>query len=401
MRIGLLTTSFPRSHGDIAGAFVLGFARTLVDCGHEVEVLAPEPGDTPGTPHDTPPTWPGVRVRWVPYLRPRALEQTFYGAGVPDNLQRDPRAWLGLAPFTVALLREATRAAPHWDAVVSHWALPSALVAGAVRGRRPHLAVLHSADVHLLARLPLRAQLAARIAASAHALLFASPALRDTFLGLLDPVPRADAATRCHVSPMGITPPSRPDTPRRTLRHTLTLDRFTALSLGRLVPVKGVDDAVRATAMLADTTLLVAGEGPERDALARLAARRGGDVRLLGLVTGEARDALFAAADAFVLASRVLGSGRTEGTPTALVEAMSAGLPVVATDVGGVGALLTHARNGLLVPPGDPSALAAALAHLRDDAALRRRLARAAKKTAAQLTWAALAPHLDALVRET
>jgi glycosyltransferase involved in cell wall biosynthesis len=102
-----------------------------------------------------------------------------------------------------------------------------------------------------------------------------------------------------------------------------------------------------------------------------------------------------------VLASRVLGSGRTEGTPTALVEAMSAGLPVVATDVGGVGALLTHERNGLLVPPGDPSALAAALAHLRDDAALRRRLARAGKKTAAQLTWQALAPHLDALVRET
>jgi glycosyltransferase involved in cell wall biosynthesis len=400
MRIGLLTTSFPRAPDDIAGAFVLGFARTLVTCGHEVEVLAPEPADTPDAPHDAPPAWPGITVRWVPYLRPRALEQTFYGAGVPDNLQRDPRAWLGLAPFTVALLREATRAAPRWDALVSHWALPCALVAGTVRGTRPHLAVLHSADVHLLARLPLRDRLAARIAAGAHALLFASPALRDTFLGLLAPVPRADAATRCHVSPMGITPPGRPDTPRRTLRRAHALARFTALSLGRLVPVKGVDDAIRAASMLADTTLLVAGDGPERDALARLAARRGADVRLLGLVTGDARDALFAAADAFVLASRVLGSGRTEGTPTALVEAMSAGLPVVATNVGGVGALVTHARNGLLVPPGDPTALAAALGRLRDDAPLRRRLARAGRKTAAQLTWSALAPHLDALVRD-
>ncbi len=401
MRIGLLTTSFPRTRDDIAGAFVLGSARALVACGHTVEVLAPEPAE-PGPGADAaPPDWPGVTVRWVPYLRPRALEQTFYGAGVPDNLQRDPRAWLGLAPFTFALLRAATLAAPRWDALVSHWALPCALVAGAVRGGRGHLAVLHSADVHLLARLPLRDRLAQRIAEGAHALLFASPALRDTFLGLLAPVPRAAAATRCHVSPMGIDPPARPATPRRALRRALDLDRFTALSLGRLVPVKGVDDAIRATSMLADTTLLVAGDGPEREALARLAGRRGGDVRLLGLVTGDARDALYAASDAFVLASRVLGSGRTEGTPTALIEAMAAGLPVVATEVGGVGALVNHARNGLLVPAGDPTALAAALARLRDDPPLRRRLARAGRKTAAQLTWSALAPHLDALVRDT
>lgn len=394
MRIGLLTTSFPRAEHDVPGAFVLGFARALVSEGHSIEVLAPEPTEGARAP-----SWPGIDVRWIPYLRPRSLERTFYGAGVPDNLQRDPRAWLGLAPFSLALLAAAARHTRRWDALVSHWALPCALAAGAVRGARNHLAVLHSADVHVLTRLPARSRLAQRIADGASALLFSSAALRDTFLGLLAPVPRAAVATRCHVSPMGIDRLGEPSATRRALRRTLALDGFTALSLGRLVPVKGTDDTVRAVARLDDASLLVAGDGPERDSLERLARDCHADARFLGTVTGGAKRDLFAAADAFVLASRVLPSGRTEGAPTAVLEAMDAGLPVVATDVGGVASLVAHERTGLLVPPGDVDALTHALARVRDDALLRRRLSRAARKTAERYGWSALAPHLDALVR--
>jgi len=341
MRIGLLTTSFPRTEHDVAGAFVLGFARALVAEGHTLEVLAPEPAEGGSAP-----SWPGVEVRWVPYLRPRSLERTFYGAGVPDNLQRDPRAWLGLAPFTVALVATAARRARNWNALVSHWALPCALAASAVRGARSHLAVLHSADVHVLTRLPLRARIAQRIADGASALLFSSPALRDTFLGLLAPVPRAAVATRCHVSPMGIEPLAKPSAPRHALRREFALDGFTVLSLGRLVRVKGTDDLVRAVATLHDGSLLVAGAGPERIPLEQLAHDRSTRARFLGLVTGAEKRDLFAAADAFVLASRVLPSGRTEGTPTTLLEAMAAGLPVVATNVGGVASIVAHERNG-------------------------------------------------------
>lgn len=395
MHIGLLSTSFPRSAYDVPGAFVLGFARALVSQGHTVDVLAPEPAE-----HGALPAWPGIVLQWVPYLRPRSLEQTFYGAGVPDNLRRDPRAWLGLAPFSVALLRAAAAQTHRWDALVSHWALPCALVAGAVRGTRNHVAVLHSADVFALTRLPLRGRIAQRIVDGATALLFSSTLLRDTFLGLLPPVPRASAATRCHVSPMGIEPLAAPSAPRRTLRRERALDAFTVLSLGRLVPIKGTDDAIRASAAL-QCPLLVAGAGPERGTLESLAHTLGADARFLGVVTGAAKRDLFAAADAFVLASRVLSSGRTEGTPTTLLEAMAAGLPIAATDVGGVAAVVTHERNGLLVPAGDLPALTAALARLRDDAALRKRLTRAARTTAALYTWGALAPHLDALVRDT
>jgi hypothetical protein len=173
LRIGLLTTSFPRHEGDVPGVFVLGFARALVACGHQLRVLAPEP-DVP----QPLPRFDGIDLRWLRYLPRQAWQRSFYGAGVLDNLRTTPLAALGLLPFMGALLR-ATRALAHEvDALVSHWALPSALVAGSVAGsarpKLPHLAVLHSADVFVLELLPGASLWAARIAAGADALLFSS-----------------------------------------------------------------------------------------------------------------------------------------------------------------------------------------------------------------------------------
>lgn len=395
MKIGLLTTSFPRDDDDLAGSFVLGFARALVSRGHSVEVLAPQPHDA--LLRGGPPAWPGIDVRWVAYL-PAPFARTFYGAGVPDNLRLDARAWLGLVPFPLALAYAARSRVHAWDAVVSHWALPSALVAGAVRGTRPHLAVLHSADVHTLVRLPLRRFLARRVSRSADAMLFASVALRDAFLSCLHGGERADAATRAHVSPMGVDPFVASGEPRRGLRSRLEVSGFTALSLGRLVPVKGIDGAVRAIGDVDGAELVVAGEGPERDVLEEGARAAQARVRFVGVVRGEVKRDWLTAADAFVLPSRRLPSGRTEGTPTALLEAMSAGVPVVASDVGGVPGVVTHERTGLLVPPGDDRALAAALTRLATDAALRRRLGRNARATAKHYSWDALAPNLEALL---
>jgi hypothetical protein len=81
VRVGLLTTSYPRSQGDVAGSFVQGFARALADQGHAVEVLSPEPAESGALARSF---TPGVSVTWVPYLRPRSLQRTFHGAGSTD-----------------------------------------------------------------------------------------------------------------------------------------------------------------------------------------------------------------------------------------------------------------------------------------------------------------------------
>ncbi|MEV4187104.1 glycosyltransferase [Streptosporangium canum] len=124
---------------------------------------------------------------------------------------------------------------------------------------------------------------------------------------------------------------------------------------------KGHRFLIEAVALLAargtPCTLVLAGEGPERDALLRQAANLGVDLRLLGL----RRDieALMNRASAVVLASLY------EGMSNAVMEAMAAGKPIVATAVGGTRELLSG--RGLLVPPADPPALADALERVLRD----------------------------------
>jgi glycosyltransferase involved in cell wall biosynthesis len=245
-------------------------------------------------------------------------------------------------------------------------------------------------------RLPLRRRWAGAVADGATDLLFSSAALRREFLSWIPPVPRAKVAGRCHASAMGIEPP--PDAgPRDALRRRLGFERFTVLSVGRLVAIKGLRHAIDATAG-EDWDLVLAGDGPERRRLEDHAADTGAPTRFLGARTGLAKAELLAAADAFVVPSIELSSGRTEGTPTAVLEAAAAGLPIVASATGGIAEIFEHERSALLVRPGDPIALRASLRRLRNDPALRRRLERHGREVGRSFEWSELAPRIEELL---
>lgn len=107
-----------------------------------------------------------------------------------------------------------------------------------------------------------------------------------------------------------------------------------------------------------------------------------GRVAFRGLLRHDAVLREYEAADIFVLSSR------WEGCPNVVLEAMAHGLPVVATAVGGIPELVTDGDSALLVPPGDPDALAAALARLLRDPALRRAVGEAAHRAASRFTTA-------------
>jgi glycosyltransferase involved in cell wall biosynthesis len=389
MRVGLLTTSYPRFDGDVAGCFVRGFARALVELGHEVEVLCPEPDAEARRPRDR-----GIAVVEVPYARPRAAQRTFYGSGAPENVHAAPWLALGVPAFAVALDRAVAARVRRWDALVSHWGLPSGLVAARHAGGRPHLAVFHSADVHLLGLLPARRRIAAKLLDGATAAWFVSAELKARFERRAGPLPPRLAV---RVAPMGFDPPLAPTRSRHALRADLGLKGFTVLGLARLVPIKGLEDAVRAVARAPELTLVVAGEGPERPRLEALAAATGARARFVGHVEGERKRALLHAADAFVLSS-VEARGRREGAPTALLEAMAAGLPVVATRTGGVPELVRDGEDGLLVPARSPDALAAALQRLARDPSRAEALGAAARRRAAAFAWPAQRGALAALL---
>jgi glycosyltransferase involved in cell wall biosynthesis len=164
------------------------------------------------------------------------------------------------------------------------------------------------------------------------------------------------------------------------------------LFVGRLVPNKGADDAVRAFAgvrrLRGDVSLTVVGDGPQREDLAALARRLGvaDGVRFAGW----ARDVERYLAEADVL----LRPTRTEGMPLTVLEAMASGVCILASDVPGNAELIDDGRTGVLVPAGDVRALAAALRRLVDDGAERSRLAGAAREASLGYSW-------DRCARET
>lgn len=384
MRIGLVTTSFPCETDPVAGGFVLSLGRALVRAGHSIDVLAPEPhrGATLVREH-------GIEVHHVRYAWPRSLGRTFYGAGAPDNVRSSLAAWPGLLTFPAALAVAIRVRAPAWDAVVSHWALPSGLAVALAAPHVPHVAFLHSADVHLLERLPGGAELAARVARKARALAFASRELRARF-------ERLAATPRGAVVPIGTDEHLVDVREQARARTTLGVGGLVALALCRQVPVKGLDVAIDATSGTRGITLVLAGDGPERDRLVRRAAALGAGVRFPGTVLGADRRLWLAAADVVVVPSRVLLSGRTEGAPTVVFEALAAGVPVIASDVGGLRETV-DATNGIVLPAADAGALRRALEELASDRATLVRLRRGAAATPARRPDAAARFVLEAL----
>lgn len=359
MRIGMPTTSYPAHRGDAAGAFVRTLAAALGRRGHSVEVLAPSVGRQEVLDD------PGVVVHRIRYA-PARLERTFGRHGAPDNLARDPLAWPGAASFPVALAGALARCHARWDAIVSHFVVPTSLVAARFAGRRPHVAVAHGTDVHVAASIP---GLAERVRAL-ESLVFVSRALAD----------RLDVRD-ARVQPMGIDRDEVFALERGEARRRAGLDRFTGLVLSRLVPIKGIDVAIAAVARVPGVELVVAGEGPERASLEALARSLRAPVRFVGHVSGEERRALLAGADALVAPSRSLGA-RTEGTPTSVLEALAAGLPVVGARVSGIAECVPD-DAGILDTPCTPGTLAEALARLAHDPGLRVRLSRGARRASA------------------
>jgi len=172
------------------------------------------------------------------------------------------------------------------------------------------------------------------------------------------------------------------------------------VGIGRLVAKKGFAHLVRASALLRSAgvpaRVALGGAGDLEAALAEEARRAGCEdfVSLLGNVPHDEIGDLFAAADVVAVPSVRDEEGNVDGLPNVLLEAMAAGRPIVASRIGGIPDVIEHERNGVLVPAGDAAALAAALSRLRDDAELRRRVARAARASAVERSWTAYGERL-------
>ncbi len=358
------TTLFPNAVQRAHGVFVETRLRHLVASGEvTAHVLAPIP--------------------WLPPL----VRYGAYGAlqSVPSQIERNglviehprylvvPKFGMTLTPRTlyramrkrlVALLKAGHR----FDLVDAHYFYPDGVAA--VRLARefnlPVTVTARGTDLSLIPQFPAPRKMILEAAANASAMITVCQALKDTLVEM------GVAPDRVTVLRNGVDLELFRPVDRQAAREALGLTRRTLASVGLLIDRKGHHHIIRALKQLPETDLLIAGDGPDRRALERLAQEEGVSdrVRFLGSVDQNRLREIYNAVDALVLASS------REGWANVLLEAMACGTPVVASAVWGTPEVVARPEAGVLMPSLDPQGVAAGVTSLfaayPDHAATRR-----------------------------
>ena len=388
MRILHVVTAWPRDPEDVITPWLVTLAEKQAERGYDVDVLAPSwrgLGDQRGVGHTV------RRFRYAP----GRWERLTHEETVPDRLQRHP-AYLALVPgYLGAGAAAAWRLGRgrDYDVVHVHWAVPHGLAgwAAARAARAVLVTTFYGAEIRWAERRfpPARAFL--RWYCRRSRLV----AISESTRAMIAPYAGGRPVT---VVPYGVPLPedegdlrAEPTGPPRIL------------FVGRLVARKGVDRLLQALATIADREwrLEIVGFGPERDPLERRAAELGlsGRVEFLGRIANDALVAAYRRATCFVLPATLDERADTEGLGVVLLEAMSYGVPVIATRRGGIVDIVEDGGTGVLVED-EPAELARAVASILDDPQRGRALGRAGRASVRErFGWDSIVDRLDAVYR--
>lgn len=387
----VLTTTFPRWEDDHEPGFVYELCRRL-SADYEVHVIAPH---ARGSLMDE--NMGNCHVHRFRYA-PERWETLAYNGGIANNLKRSPWKYLLVQGFLLGMFFRALRIGRqfHCRLIHAHWLLPTGLVGSALKtllpGNNHLLLTAHGGDLHGL-RGKLAASLRRWAVAEADAVSVVSHAMAQ----------KAQAEhwpdTPVHIAPMGVDLQTRftPD-------KTASPKPMTLLFAGRLVEKKGVQHLLAALPQLLkarpDLHVQIAGHGPLLGTLQAQVVRLRLDtqVHFSGRYTPEQLPTLIRAARLVVLPFVQAADGDEEGLGLTVIEAMGCGTPVIAGDVPAVHDMIEDGKNGLLVNPRDPHALAESIESLLGDPALADRLAYTAREHAmARFDWAVCTQRYAAL----
>jgi glycosyltransferase involved in cell wall biosynthesis len=309
--------------------------------------------------------------------------------------ERATATFLSMAAFLPLGIRRGSRLLTEqsFDVVNTWFAIPSGITGGVITRRRrvPHLLTIIGGDIYdpskrtsphhffpagLAAKWALRhadgvVAISSDIARRAHEYFGAPDNIEVIPLGIAEPTFRARNRAELGLSP----------------------ERKYIVAVGRLVRRKDYPTLIQAVKLLdrEDTSLLILGDGPERDNLRALANQLGiGDrVELRGFVSEEEKYQILCASDVFALASL------HEGFGVVYLEAMYCGLPVIAANTGGQIDLLVDHKTGRLVPVSDAAALGQSLRDLLGDAALARQIGEFNRRRFQEFSVATLAARYE------
>ena len=368
MRILHIVTAFPRFPNDIISPWLVEMLKRLRAAGHDVEVLAPAYRGGGNREFD------GIPVHRFRYF-PARWEDLTHDQATPDRLRRSLRYKIMPLFYVLGGVWAAWRLGRRrrYEVVHVHWPLPHALFGWAARRACGARMVTSWYGVELRwvkSSLPwLKRFLVWALRTSDQVVAISSATARE----ITNVVP-----VSVRVIPYTVGFPETaagPSLPRAG-------DTFLILFVGSLVERKGVRYLIDALPLLPaqlHAKLVIIGDGAERSRLEAQVRARGLQhlVEVRGRVAEQELRRAYAAASVLVLPAIVDARGDTEGLGVVLLEAMSYGVPVIGSDLGGITDIVVDGQTGLLVPPQDSAALAAALERLATDRDLAKRLGEA------------------------
>lgn len=401
VKVLYIATAFPRDPDDVITPWLVETITRLRARGVEVEVLAPAyRGGRSQRIHEI----PVHRFRYAPSV----WETLTHDQTAPDRIRERPHMAALLPGYVAAGASAAARLARTggFDLVHAFWPLPHGLLGMAAKRAAgiPLVETFFGVELTWVQTQlrPLRPALRAIIRGADRVTAISSHTaalLREVAPGVEPAIIPFGAAI---TAPEGIAEPPPPPAPHAGLR---------LLFVGRLVERKGVHVLLDALALLPEeppVRLEVIGDGPERDPLEHRARALGieGRVDFRGYVPRETLVHALETSDALVLPAIRDAKGDVEGLGVVLLEAMGFGRPVIASHAGGIVDIVKPGETGLLVPPGDPTALAAAVESFARDPAMVRRLGEAARHDVRErFSWDSILDRLtdlyDSLLRNS
>ncbi len=371
VKVCVLSHLYPNAMQPTKGIFVRQHVQALAAESTAVTVVSPVPWV---------PAWlPILREHWRDLRAVPLSETTAEGTVYYPRFFTLPRAlWRAHEGSSIARAVAPLLDRERFDLIHAHTALPDGDAARRLARRHdlPFVCTVHGYDfLWLRQEGSVREAILRTFREAAHVVCVSERVRR----ACLEHDPRPDHFRVIH---HGITVPDQIPSAAR-----VGSDR-TIMSAGNLIPQKGFAELVEAFAIvhegMPNTRLVIVGAGPEGPRLTTLASQLGVDrcVRLLGRVPHDVLLSLYDEADVFCLASE------DEGFGIVYLEAMARGVPVVGSAGEGIADIVVSGVNGVLVPPRDAAAVAAALRQLLTNQCLCRRLGEAGRHTVStRLTW--------------
>ncbi len=359
----LVTAStFPRWEGDTEPRFVLDLAAHMVD-EFDVTVLVPA---SPGAKDKE--ILEGVNVVRYHYFPIHKWETLCYpGAIVPRIKEKKIRVLL--VPFLLlSLWFHLLVMLPKFDIVHAHWLIPQGIVQSFFK--KPYIVTGHGGDVTSLNKGILK-KLKRRCLKHAKHVTVVSEHLKNIVMEI-------EQSVCPKVISMGV------DTSKFGKEYFVPNyfgqgDKKVVLFVGRLAEKKGVRYLIEAMKEV-DALLVIVGDGPLRRQLEEQAKEQRDKVRFLGAKTHDELKIIYASADIFVAPSITAQDGDQEGVPTAIMEAMASGLPVVASNSGGISQVINDDIDGLLVEEKNSEQLVEKLKLLLENEKVRHNLVEKSKE---------------------